>query len=94
MSGVAKMSKSFFEGARYSDKVLRQMSKSDDIYHAFPKSVEGYATKFGRWTTKIGADGKPYQWLEVSGSYSGKSGTFEFIKDSNGVINHRFFKVH
>jgi hypothetical protein len=29
----------------------------------------------------------------MSGSYGGKSGTFEFIKDANGVINHRYFNV-
>lgn len=48
------------------------MSKADDIYHAFPKSVDGYATKFGQWSTKLGADGKPYQWLKMPGSYGGK----------------------
>lgn len=37
----------FFEGAKCSNKVLRQTSKADDIYHAFPKSVDGYATRFG-----------------------------------------------
>ncbi len=91
---VGEGGKTFFKGAKYSDKVVRQMSKANDIYHAFPKSVEGYATKFGKWSTKIGADGKLYQWLEVPGSYAGKTGTFEFIKDVNGVITHRFFNVH
>jgi len=32
---------------------------------------------------KIGADGKVYQWLEMYGSYGGKTGTFELIKDPN-----------
>jgi len=51
-----------------------------------------YAATFGKYSTKIGKDGKLYHWLEVSGSYGGKQGTFEFIKDSKGIINHRFFK--
>ena len=91
---AAKGSSTFFQGAKYSPKVLRQMSKADDLFHGFPKSVDGYATKFGQWSTKVGADGKSYQWLKMQGSYGGKTGTFEFIKDANGVINHRFFNLH
>jgi hypothetical protein len=91
---AAYQARSFFQGASYSQKVMLQMSKADDIYHAFPSSIDDFATRFGRWSTRTGADGKPYQWLEMSGSYGGKTGTFEFIKDANGVINHRFFNVH
>jgi len=29
----------------------------------------------------------------MNGSYGGKTGTFEYIKDANGIINHRFFNV-
>jgi len=83
----------FFEGASYSSKVLKQMGKADDLFHGFPKSVDGFATKFGQWSTKLGADGKPYQWLKMPGSYGGKTGVFEFTKDANGLINHRFFNV-
>lgn len=85
--------KTFFEGAKYTDKVLRQMDKADDVFHSFPKSVDGYATKFGQWGTKVGEDGKVYQWLQMPGSYGGKIGTFEYIKDANGMINHRFLKI-
>ncbi len=90
IEGVAKGGSDFFDGTKYSQKVLQQMNKADDALHAFPQSVEGFAAKYGRSTTKLGADGKPYQWLEMHGSYRGKTGTFEFIKDSNGVINHRY----
>jgi len=31
--------------------------------------------------------------LSISGSYRARSGPFEFIKDPNGDINHRFFKA-
>ncbi len=90
---AAKSSATFFEGASYSSKVLKQMGKADDIYHAFPKSVDGFATKFGQWSTKLGADGKPYQWLKMPGSYGDKTGVFEYTKDANEIINHRFFNV-
>lgn len=89
---AARGAGTFFEGAKYSPKVLQQMNKAADVQHAFPSSVDGFATKFGQWTTKTGADGKTYQWLEMRGSYGGKTGTFEYIKDSNGVINHRYLK--
>ena len=87
-------SSTFFQGAKYSPKVLRQMSNGADLFHGFPKSVDGYAAKFGQWSTKVGADGKTYQWLKIQGGYGGKTGTFEFIKDANGVINHRFFNIY
>jgi hypothetical protein len=92
-ANAAKGASSFFQGAKYSPKVLNQMNKVDDIFHAFPKSVDGFATKFGKWSTKVGADGKTYEWLEMPGSYGGKTGVFEYTKGSNGLINHRFFNV-
>ena len=67
------------------------MSKVDDIAHSFPKSIDGYAAKYGNWSTKVGGDGKAYQWLKVKGSYGGKTGTFEYIRGAKGVINHRYF---
>jgi hypothetical protein len=91
--GAVKGGQTFFQGAKYSPKVLKQMSKGDDIYHAFPTSVDVFATKYGRWSSKVGADGKSYQWLEMGGSYGGRTGTFEYIKDANGTINHRYFRA-
>ncbi len=60
---------------------------------ASPTSVDGFATKFGKRSIKLGSDGITYQWLEMRGSYRGRVGTFEFIKDPNGVINHRHFRT-
>ena len=90
---IENSARSFFEDAVYSPKVLRQASKVNDICHAFPKSVDGFATEFGSFSTKLGADGKVYNWLEMKGSYRGRIGKFEFIKDADGVINHRYFNV-
>jgi hypothetical protein len=90
---VKEGGKAFFEGAKYSPKVLEQMKRVKDLQHAFPKSVDGYATKFGKWSTKIGGDGSIYQWLKMPGNYGGKTGVFEYTKDANGLINHRFFNV-
>jgi RHS repeat-associated protein len=90
---ASKLANSFFQGSKYSEKVIRQMSKMDDLYHGFPKSVDAYASKLGKWSEQIGADGKVYQWLKMKGSYGGKQGVFEYIKDVNGLINHRYFNV-
>ncbi|MBX3044831.1 MAG: hypothetical protein KF896_14055 [Ignavibacteriae bacterium] len=90
---AAKSGSSFFDDAIYSPKVLKQMNKADDMQHAFPNSVDGFATKFGNVSTKVGGDGKSYQWLKMSGSYGGKTGIFEYTKNANGLINHRFFNV-
>ncbi len=67
------------------------MSNASDIYHAFSKSVDAFAAKYGSLSTKFGTDGAKYQLLEMRGSIGGKMGTFEYIKDQNGVINHRYF---
>jgi len=40
--------------------------------------------------TKSG-DGKNRLMLEIRGNYKGKDGVFEFIKEQNGEINHRYF---
>ncbi|MTK52135.1 RHS repeat-associated core domain-containing protein [Paludibacter sp.] len=84
----------FFENSKYSSKVQQQMSNPEDMVHSFPQSVDGFATKYGQWSTKIGADGNAYQWLEMNGSYGNKTGTFEYIQDSNGIINHRYFNIN
>ena len=83
--------KTYFNGARYSGKVLGQMKSGD--FHGFPRSADGYATKFGKWSNKVGGDGRNYQWLKMKGSYRGQQGTFEYIKDADGVINHRYFNT-
>jgi RHS repeat-associated protein len=79
---------SFFEGATYSEKVLQQMESGD--FHSFPESVGAFEDS-GTVTTILGNDGATYEMLEIPGSYMGRDGVFEFIKDSNGVINHRMF---
>ena len=82
----------FFANSRYSTKVLRQMNKVDDAFHAFPSSVDAYAAKYGTVGTQTGADGATYQWLRMRGGYKDTAGTFEYIKDSSGVINHRYLR--
>lgn len=90
---VTNKASSFFEGATFTQKVIQQTSNAADIGHAFPKSVEGFSTQFGKWFNKVGNDGKMYEWLTMPGSYGGRTGTFEFIKDANGLINHRYLNV-
>jgi hypothetical protein len=100
-NGVVKntLEKCFFENAKYSPKVINQMKKRNDILHAFPENVDCWATKYGTLTKKIGNDQKAYDWLEMSGAIqvgpgNWKTGKFEYIKDSNGIINHRFFNIN
>ena len=81
-------SKSFFEGATYTNKVLAQMKRCD--FHGFPESVKAFESD-GIITTIKGGDGVTRQMLKIPGEYGGKKGFFEFIKESNGSINHRLF---
>ena len=80
---------SFFEGTKYTSKVIAQMKKGD--FHAFPESVKAFETD-GYITTIKGGDGVTRQLLKIPGEYSGKKGIFEFIKETNGDINHRMFR--
>jgi hypothetical protein len=83
----------FFEETSYSEKVLGQMEQGAGEYHSFPESVKAFQNA-GNVKTITGADGITRQLLEISGTYNGKNGTFHFIKEHNGVINHRFFKPY
>ena len=78
----------FFDGARYTQKVKTQASSGD--YHAFPQSVDGFA-KYGTVSKVTGKDGIVRDKLEIPGSYRGKKGVFEYIREPNGNINHRLF---
>lgn len=62
-------------------------------YHSFPPSVEAFE-KDGIIKNIIGGDGKNRLMLEIRGNYKGKNGVFEFIKEQNGEINHRYFRPY
>ncbi len=81
----------FFKGTKYSDKVLQQMKKND--FHGFPELVKDLATD-GTIKTIKGGDGIVRKMLEIPGSYKGRDGVFEFIKEADGTINHRFFNPY
>ena len=59
-------------------------------FHGFPSDVDAFAD-MGIISLEMGKDGAYYQHLRIYGSYKGYDGYFEYIKDSNGVINHRLF---
>jgi hypothetical protein len=79
----------FFEGTRYTNKVLGQTKQGD--FHAFPESVKGFQDA-GQVTKITGGDGITRDILKIPGEYRGKEGYFEFIKESDGSINHRLFR--
>ena len=81
--------KNFFNNAKIASNVERKIAQGD--LHSFPTSVDGYATKFGKFSYIKGGDRQTYFQLIMKGSYRGKNGKFEYIKDKNNYINHRFF---
>ncbi|MCR1000630.1 MAG: VENN motif pre-toxin domain-containing protein [Serratia rubidaea] len=78
----------FFKGTTYTDKVKQQASSGD--FHSFPESVDGHSDK-GTISVITGGDGVERLKLEISGSYRGKDGVFEYIREPDGTINHRLF---
>ncbi len=79
----------FFAGTKYTDKVLGQIKIGD--LHGFPESVTTFQGA-GQITKITGGDGVVRDMLKIPGEYRGKHGVFEFIKESDGSINHRLFK--
>jgi uncharacterized membrane protein (Fun14 family) len=79
----------FFKDTHYTDKVQQQMNGDD--YHSFPEEVTNHADK-GTVRTIKGGDGVEREMLEIPGEYKGKTGKFEFIKEPDGSINHRYFR--
>jgi filamentous hemagglutinin len=64
-------------------------------FHSFPESVTAFEDS-GSVSTITGGDGAQYQMLRIPGSYQSTGGTwydgeFQFIKDGDGLINHRLF---
>lgn len=89
-SGASALaSEDFFAGTSYSQKVVGQMASGD--LHAFPESVKAFQGA-GSIVPLKGNDGIVRQLLKIDGGYKGKAGAFEFIKEADGTINHRFFR--
>jgi len=79
----------FFKGTKYTEKVLNQMELGD--FHSFPESVRAFQD-VGKISNLKGGDNINRKLLEIPGSYKGRDGSFQFIKEKNGSINHRLFK--
>ena len=77
----------FFEGTKYSSKVLGQMN--EDSFHGFPESVTAFQ-RDGYITYIKGGDGLTRTQLNIPGYY----GEFQFMKGPDGIINHRFFQPY
>ncbi len=60
-------------------------------FHSFPRSVEAFADS-GIVSRLRGGDGIYRKQLEIPGSYRGRNGNFEFIREPDGEIKHRLFK--
>lgn len=85
-SAVIK-AENFFDGAKYTQKVKIQASSGD--YHSFPQSVDGFA-KHGTVSKITEKDGVVRDKLEIPGSYRGKKGVFEYIRELNSNIKTMF----
>ena len=88
-SKLQTSSDSFFDNTKYSDEVLTKMGKGD--YHDFPELIKEFES-LGTRTTFIGGDGKVYESLIIPGYINNQEGQYEFIKNAEGIITHRFFR--
>jgi hypothetical protein len=81
----------FFNGTKYSEKVLQKMN--EDSFHGFPESVKAFQQD-GYITHITGGDNVIRTQLHIPGSYKGYDGEFLFLKEPNGIINHRIFQPY
>jgi RHS repeat-associated protein len=92
--GVPGEGANLLRGTRYSDKVRQQMRPHPRTglpdNHGFPLEVDNFA---GEGTVRqiIGGDGVARNKIELRGSYKGRDGTFEWIVEPDGSVNHRLF---
>ena len=74
---------------QYTDKVLNQATLDD--FHGFPECADAFGAD-GVVTKITGGDGIVRTKVEISGSYKGKDGVFQYIIEPDGVTcNHRCF---
>jgi len=71
------------------------MDKGAGEFHSFPRVVDKFAGS-GTVSNITGGDGVTRRMLEIPGSYAKSSGrwmdgVFQYIKEADGTINHRFF---
>jgi RHS repeat-associated protein len=78
-----------FENARYTQKVQDQMALGD--YHSFPELVKNTVTP-ENVSQEFGDDGELYTHVRIPGTFGETEGTFHWIIDDEGVINHRMFE--
>ena len=78
------------EKIKYTNKVKKQMEFGD--YHSFPQSIDAFGGS-GKVSKIVGKNKVIRTRVEISGSYRGKKGIFEYIIEPDGVTcNHRLFK--
>jgi len=83
-----KLDQNPLENIVYNDHVLN----AKDAYHAFPEEVNTYGN-YANVEALQGGDGIWRTMVTMEGTYKGKSGTFEYIIDEDGVTcTHRFFR--
>lgn len=82
--------KDFFEGTKYSAKVLDQIKDVKDNYHFFPELIK-LGQSEGVLSTVKGGDGVIREMLRIPGLVNGTRGHYKFIKEADGTINHRLF---
>ena len=87
----SQVPESFFDNTEYTQKVIKQMNSTKEDFHTFPKSVDAFENS-GKIVRIVGGDGIERLQLEIPGWYKGHYGIFEFMKEPNNTINHRFFR--
>lgn len=91
---VSRLPSNPLQGTKYTQKVLRQMQPNlktgHPDFHGFPHIVDNYAN-LGRKELITGRDGITRIKVSLEGGYQGQEGCFEWIVESDKLVNHRLF---
>ncbi|MBY8852168.1 hypothetical protein K7G98_29440, partial [Saccharothrix sp. MB29] len=85
---VTDLDRNPLEGTRYTEKVQKQIHSGDD--HGFPMVVDQLPTMRDTSILK-GGDGIPRLYVKLPGQINKSRGTYHWIVEADGSINHRFF---
>jgi hypothetical protein len=79
---------------KYTEKVIKQMSKKSDLYHSFPSMIDDMAGMYGYIGKFVGNDGIVRTAVELPGAINGTTGWYQYIIEPNGIIvKHRKFET-
>ena len=89
-----KAADSITEVVTYTEKVMRQMEKTSDFFHAFPSMIDSLVDMTKIEPLLEQRDNVIRLVVKNDGYIDDTFGYFEYIFETDGLCNHRFFNEY